>query len=179
MLSKLQFLLKLNQKQILYFLLLSLLTPFIFAATGWWIILYTVGLLWLLLLFTWIYKIGEVLHYKLPKEVKMPFQFFSFNMTYSTGYLIAMYILEIFDIVPKYDFVGYGLLAYAAFGVLYALFFISKSLVAIEENRNVDYFDYRITFYKFCSFFPFTALPIQKRVQDILDTNRESQDSID
>ena len=176
MIGLLQTLLKLKRNQIILFLLASVIAPALFIITGFWILLYATMTVWLLILLAWIYTIGQTLHLRLPADQQMNLKFFKNGLTYAAGYLIAIFLLQLLHLKITNEYLDYSLLGMFVFCVLYSIYFISKSLVAIEEQRKVDYFDYRVTFYRFCAFFPFTAIPIHERVQNIILKEQEKKD---
>lgn len=144
--------------------------PGIFIFSFPFLLIYVLGLF-----FSWFYAMGVTLHKKLPESVPMNlgrFKFFLFApIVYMVFLFVMMYLaFSKMSIDTEFDpMILIGLIPFHFFSVyciFYCLYFISKSLKAVELQRPVDFNDYAGEFFLIW-FYPIGIWFIQPRINKL------------
>jgi len=126
------------------------------------------------ILLAWLYALGINLNKKLPDTVKMNLKIFKcFLFTVPIGCLVAPFIYGILGELLTILFV--------MFCILYCVYFVAKSLKAVELQRPVSfYYDYDniATFFLFL-LFPIGVWAIQPKVNKIFDEKLTRHSALD
>jgi hypothetical protein len=127
--------------------------------------------------FGWLYALGANLNKKLPNAVKMSlikFQWFIFiPLVYMT--FICVFIFGLFKHISGGGQPNLSIFAiivplhlFSMYCIFYCLYFVAKSLKAVELQRTVTFDDYAGEFFLIW-FFPIGVWILQPRINKILD----------
>ena len=130
----------------------------------------------------WFYALGTNLHKKLPETVKMSlskFKLFLFiPMVYMLG--LCIWIASLFVNTPESGNHAAGIILliiplhlFSMFCLFYCIYFIAKSLKAVELQKPVSFNDYAGEFFLIW-FFPIGIWIIQPRINTLFDQQIQS-----
>ncbi len=122
--------------------------------------------LFALVILTWLLSVGLALQAKIPVSLANSTRWFKALLLYVFCYVT---ITKIFLDIEMSYIVPFHLLA--VYGMLYALYFVSKSLVVAEEKQSLRFDRYIGTLFLFW-FFPIGIWFVQPRVRKILKEER-------
>jgi len=115
----------------------------------------------------WFWAMGSFLEGIVRPELKMKLGFFRFALIYSVFYALFFFKF-VLSIHPAQVFLIVPLHLFAMFCLLYMLYFASKSLVSVEKERPVSFYDYAGPFFLLC-FFPIGVWIIQPKINRLYD----------
>ncbi len=134
----------------------------------------------LLIFFGWVWSISVYLNKKLPPEIRAKTR----NLGYVLCLICVFYIFGALSFTPKMysDYAG-ELRIYLSFSVqvilallyLYIIKFITRSLVAVEKNRNLEFGDYAFEFWETLIIPPRGIWVIQSRVYKLFREDRKME----
>ncbi len=134
--------------------------------------------LYMSLFFGWLYSLGTNLQKKLPLKSKMNlwrFKIFLF-IPFIYIFLISVSMLGLFSNLSDGVHSNLSVIAlivplhlFSMFCIFYCLYFVAKSLKAVELDRPVTVSDYVGEFFMLW-FFPFGIWIIQPRINNLFDT---------
>lgn len=110
----------------------------------------------------WLFSVGLALQEKLPARFDVSTRWFKILLAYVFFYVMLTNLfvnIELFYVIP------FHLLA--VYGMFYALYFVSRSLVTAEEKQSLRFDRYIGTLFLFW-FFPIGIWFVQPRVRRIL-----------
>jgi hypothetical protein len=137
------------------------------------ILLIVSALLYMACLISWLFTLGESLHSRLPKSVKLSLLLFRVNLVFAFIYG-CIFIIYFGQFDPENDMKQMAELIkyifpfqmYLIFSFMYANYFIAKSIVAIEEKQDIDFGKYFIPFIQLW-IFPIGIWYLQPRIRKI------------
>lgn len=118
--------------------------------------------LFALVILIWLLSVGLALQEKLPYSLNISTRWFKFFLIYVFLYIVITDLFvdkELTYLIPFHLF--------AMYGIFYALYFVSKSLVTVEEKQALRFDRYIGTLFLFW-FFPIGIWFVQPRVRKIL-----------
>ena len=137
--------------------------------------------------FAWVHTLGAALHAKLPESAPMSLLTFRLMLAIPATLVLTIAVLawlvftdhtEVFRGMDD-AFVSAFLILYfmSLFATLYVLYFISKSLVSVEEQAPVTFKRYAGAFFALW-FFPLGIWFFQPRVNAIFDESSNPDDGL-
>lgn len=139
-------------------------------------------LIYVVILFGWLYTLGTQLHKKLPSSVNTNLTLFKLFISVPTAYVVvvSMSMYNLFtnisvneQMIPKYFLIILPIHLFSMFCIFYCLYFIAKTLKAVELQKKVNFSD---CVGEFCLlwFFPIGIWILQPRINAIFATNNKN-----
>jgi hypothetical protein len=142
--------------------------------------------LFIAIFFSWFYSLGTALHKRLPESVKMKLTTFKIFLFIPFVYIMVLcgLMFWVFNTVVTGDRapnLSWFLLIipihlFSMFCIFYCLYFVAKSLKAVEWQKPVTFSDYVGEFFLLW-FYPVGVWFIQPRVNKLFDKNDEFESS--
>lgn len=143
-------------------------------------------IIWIGIFFGWFYALGTNLHKKLPPHVKMNLRLFKVFWTFPVCYIFLICLVMMFfskNFFPPdpeaslnttiYASVFVPVHLFAMFCIFYCLYFIAKTMKAVEWQRPVTFSDYAGEFFLLW-FYPVGIWFIQPRINRLFEKSDDS-----